>query len=161
MKWWQLRNRDADLERELRSDIELEEEEQRESGVPAEEARFAVRRAFGNATLIREQTHEAWGWAAFEHLWQDLRYAARQLRRSPGFSAVVVLILGLGIGANSTIFSFVDAVLLKPLAVPHPERLIRIYARGPSGHYGAGFSYPEFEQLRDHSSSFGSLAIEA
>jgi predicted permease len=161
MKWWQLKKKDADLERELRSDLELEQEEQRERGLSEEDARYAARRAFGNATLIREQTHEAWGWASVEHVWQDVRYAARQLRRSPGFSAVVVLILGLGIGANCTIFSFVDAVLLKPLRVPHPERLIRIYARGPSGHYGAGFSYPEFEYLRGHDSSFRGLAIEA
>ena len=79
MRWWQIRKRDADLERELRSDLELEEEEQRENGVPPEEARYAARRAFGNTTLIREQTHEAWGWAAFERLSQDIRYALRQL----------------------------------------------------------------------------------
>ena len=68
MKWWQIRKRNADLERELRSDLELEEEEQRENGLPPEEARYAARRAFGNTTLIREQTHEAWGWAPFERL---------------------------------------------------------------------------------------------
>jgi hypothetical protein len=66
MRWWQIRKRDADLERELSSDLELEEEEQRDNGVPAEEAHYAAGRAFGNATLIREQTHEAWGWAPFE-----------------------------------------------------------------------------------------------
>jgi hypothetical protein len=82
MKWWQLKKRDADLERELRSDLELEEE-QRESGVSPEEARYAARRAFGNTAVIKEQTHEAWGWAPFERLGQDLRYALRQLRRSP------------------------------------------------------------------------------
>jgi hypothetical protein len=60
MKWWQLTKRDADLERELRSDLELEEEEQRENGLSPEEARHAARRAFGNTTLIRQQTHEAW-----------------------------------------------------------------------------------------------------
>ena len=82
MKWWQLKKRDADLERELRSDLELKEE-QRESGVSPEEARYAARRAFGNTAVIKEQTHEAWGWAPFERLGQDLRYALRQLRRSP------------------------------------------------------------------------------
>src|SRR5271157_5467153 len=63
MKWWQIRKRDADLERELQSDMELEEEEQREKGLSAEEARRAARRGFGNTTLIREQVHESWGWA--------------------------------------------------------------------------------------------------
>jgi hypothetical protein len=73
MRWWQIRKRDADLARELQSDLELEEEEQRERGLSAEEARSAARRAFGNATLIKEQTHEAWGWALFERFVQDLR----------------------------------------------------------------------------------------
>jgi len=160
MRWWPFAKRNADLERELQSDLELEEEEQRENGLPPEEARYAALRAFGNPALIREKTHEAWGWAVVEHLWQDLRYALRQLKKYPGFTAVVVFILAVAIGANCAIFSFVDAVFLKPLPVPHPERLIRIYARGPSGHYGAGFSYPEFQQLRDHTSSFDALAIE-
>ena len=91
---------------------------------------------------------------------QDLRYALRQMRKSPGFSAVAVLTVALGIGSNAAIFSFVDALYLKPLPVSHPERLMRIYAKGPSGHYGAGFSYPEFLQLRDHNSSFSGLAVE-
>jgi predicted permease len=160
MRWWQIRKRDSDLERELRSDLELEEEEQCEQGLQPEEARIAARRAFGNAALIREQTHEAWGWASVEHFWQDVRYALRQLRRYPGLTAAIVSVLGVGIGANCAIFSFVDAVFLKPLPVPHPDRLVRIFARGPSGHYGAGFSYPEFEYLRQHTSSLSALAVE-
>ena len=160
MKWRRLRQRDADLERELRSDLELEEEEQRESGLCAEDARYAARRAFGNTTLIREQAHEAWGWAPIEHLLQDLRYALRQMGRFPGFTAVAVVMLAIGIGANCAIFSFVDALFLKPLAVTRPDRLVRIYARGPSGHYGAGFSYPEFKLLRDHMSSLSALSVE-
>ena len=88
MRWWQINERDADLERELRSDLELEEDEQRDRGVSQQDARYAARRAFGNTTLIREQTHEAWGWASFERLLEDRRYALRQLRRSPGFASV-------------------------------------------------------------------------
>jgi hypothetical protein len=78
MSWWQLRKRDVDLERELQSDLELEEEEQRQRGLSSDEARYAARRAFGNSTLIREQTHEAWGWAGLERLGQDIRYGVRQ-----------------------------------------------------------------------------------
>src|SRR5215472_2741441 len=95
-----------------------------------------------------------------EHLFQDLRYAWRQLGKSPGFAGIAVLTVALGIGAIAAIFSFVDALYLKPLHVSPPERLVRIYAKGPSGHYGAGFSYPEFEQLRDHNSLLSGLAVE-
>ena len=90
----------------------------------------------------------------------NLRYAFRQVRKSPAFAAIAVMTVALGIGSNAAIFNFVDALYLKPLPVSHPERLLRIYAKGPSGHYGAGFSYPEFEQLRDHNSSFSGLAVE-
>lgn len=127
MLWWQIRKRNADLDRELRSDLQLEEEEQRESGLPSGEARFAARRAFGNATLIKEQTYEAWGWAWLERLLNDLRYALRQLIKAPGFTVTAVLTLAIGIGGVTAVFSVVQAVLLRPLPFKDPGRLVSLH----------------------------------
>jgi predicted permease len=157
MKWWQLMKRDADLERELRSDLELEEEEQRERGLSPEEARYAARRAFGNATLIKEQTHEAWGWAPLEHLSQDLRYALRQMRRSPCFAAVVVLVLALAIGANAAIFSVLNAVLLRPLGFPDANRLVQITS--VKNGKPVGMSGPDFRDFVTQNHTFEKIAI--
>jgi len=82
MKWWQIRKKDSDLERELRSDLELEEEEQRADGLSPEDARYAALRALGNPTLIREQTHAIWSWSWFDSLARDLRYGFRGMYRN-------------------------------------------------------------------------------
>ena len=160
MKWWQLKKRKADLERELRSDLELEEEEQRDSGVSPEEARYAARRAFGNTTVIKEQTHEAWGWAPFERLLQDVRYAFRQLRRSPGFTAAVLITLTLGIGATTAIFTIVYATLLRSLPYLEPDRIVRIHDVRLQGRSTGGLvSVPRFFDLVTRSKSFASAGF--
>ncbi len=134
MRWWQIRKRDADLERELRSDLELEEEEQREGGLSAEEARHAALRAFGNPTLIREHTHEVWSWNGLENLLRDLRISVRTLYRSPGFSLIAILVMALCIGAATSLFTVTRSVLLRPLPFRDPDRLLMIYEhfRDPS-----------------------------
>lgn len=149
MKWWQISRKSADLEREMHSDLDLEEEEQRESGLSPEAARYAARRAFGNTTLLREQTAEAWGWAPFERLAQDFRYALRQLRRSPWFTLTAVFILAVGIGAVTAVFSLIDAALLKMLPVQHPEQLIQFKSISPAFPVNDAFSYPTFKVLRE------------
>ncbi|MGH9761739.1 MAG: permease prefix domain 1-containing protein, partial [Blastocatellia bacterium] len=127
MKWWQIGKRDADLERELQSDLQLEEEEQREHGIAPEEARFAALRAFGNPSVISEQTREVWSWDRFETLLRDLRILIRTLARQPGFSAVAMLVIAVGIGATVSLFTVVWSVLLKPLPFDHPAQLVRLY----------------------------------
>jgi predicted permease len=127
MRWWQFGKLDADLERELRSDLELEEQEQRENGLPPEEAHYAAQRAFGNTTLIKEQTRETWGGMWIDRLLRDLRYALRQLARAPGFTLTAVLTLAIGIGGVTAVFSVVLAVLLRPLPFKDSGRLISLH----------------------------------
>src|ERR1700728_4193638 len=160
MKWWQIRRRAADLERELRSDLELEREEQGEAGLGGETAVYAARRAFGNATLIREQTREAWGWTPLDRLWQDIRYALRQLQRSPGFAITTILILALGIGAVTAVFSLIDTALLKMLPVHDPEQLVELRAVNPAFDVNDAFSYPAFKSLENQTQVLaGALAF--
>src|SRR5260370_18292760 len=100
MTWWQMRKRDADVERELQSDLELEEEEQREHGLPPEEARHAALRSFGNRTLISAQTRAVWSWNGLESLLRDIRISVRPLFRSPGFSIMSGLVMPFSIGST-------------------------------------------------------------
>lgn len=150
---------DRELDRELRAHLELEAEEQRETGLTPGEARFAAQRVFGNTVLIMQDTRDAWGRRGLEQFAQDVRYAARTLRRNPAFAAVAVLSLALGIGANTTIFSLIDAVMLRELPVPHPQSLVQITRVRDDGNPGV-FSYPIFEYLRDHLTSTSDIFVE-
>ena len=151
---WRKPNRDQDLDREIRSHLELEMEDQRAAGAAEVEAHFAAKRQFGNATLIHEVVHEMRGWTSIERIWQDARYAVRSLRKSPGFTIAAVLSLALGIGANTAIFSLLNAVVLRLLPVPAPDELVHFtytQAGPPPNNWNSWFGYPQYERFRDQS----------
>jgi putative ABC transport system permease protein len=135
---------------------------QREGGVSEEEARHAALRAFGNPTLIREQTLAVWSWNWLESLVRDLRFSLRTLWRSPGFTVIAVVVMALGIGANVTLFTVVRGVLLKPLPFQDPDRLMMLYEAGlhedgtPGFNPVSGGMYAEWKQ---QNRSYSSLAL--
>lgn len=148
-KWIRLRfsglagaeNRRKEFERELDSHLAEEEKEQAESGASAAAARYAARRALGNRTLVAEEVHEIWSWSGVERFARDLRYGARALRKSPAFTLVAVVTLALGIGANTAIFSLIDALMLQPLSLPDADKVVRIYST-KGGALLTGYGYP-------------------
>lgn len=162
MTWWQFMKRDQDVARELQSDLDLEEEEQRERGVPTEEARYAAMRAFGNPTLISEQTRAVWSWNGLESLARDLRFSLRTLRRTPGFTLIAILVMALGIGANVALFTVVRGVLLKPLPFQDPDRLMMLYEAGLPLDETIGFNVVSggmYAEWKSQDRSYSNLAL--
>src|SRR6201981_2422422 len=115
-----------DLSEEVRLHIEERAEPLLGEGISAEEAQRKARVAFGNRTAVEERSREVWQWPTLESIWADVRFALRQLRKSPGFICAALVTLALAIGANAVVFGILNALFLRPLSVPHPESLYAI-----------------------------------
>ena len=161
MKWsrfWQRRRRDADLQLELDAYIEQDTADRIARGMSPEDARRAAVRKLGNVTRIREDLYEQNSLVTLETIWKDLVYALRVLRRNPGFSAVAILSVALGVGANASVFTLLDQVMLRPLPVERPGELVAVTAGGfqYGNSWGGGdeLSYEMYTELRDANQVF-------
>jgi hypothetical protein len=154
---------DAELEEEMQLHLELRRQQQIEAGIPAESARSAALRQFGNETAIKEKSHMSWGWNWLESLLQDVVYGVRSMLRSPALVVVALLSLALGIGANTAIFSLLDAVMLRSLPVNQPSQLV-LLGTGNADGISDGFaitelySYPFYRQMQKNNAVFSDVA---
>src|ERR1700734_81669 len=176
------KQREADLEEELQSHLRMAADDRVRGGENQKQAQQSARTEFGNAGLVREVTHDMWGSRWLSDLLEDTRFGLRVLRKNPGFTAVAVLTLALGIGANTAIFSLIDALMLKSLPVQNPQELVVLQwsARhkpefrssmsygdcdsefGTENPRSCSFSSPFYDELRaPHSDLFSGLTAAA
>jgi putative ABC transport system permease protein len=149
----------ARLDDEVRFHLAQQIDENLAAGMSADEARYAALRAFGNPALVRDRARATWNWTGLELLLRDLRYGVRTLARAPGFAAIAIVVMALGIGINTAIFSVVHHVLLEPLRLNQPERLYAVWARSDAqGQSRIAASGPDFLDYHDANSSFSSMA---
>ncbi len=148
------------LDDELTFHLDRQIAENVAAGMTPDEARYAALRSFGNPALLREQSRAAWSWNGLESLLRDLRYGVRTLLRTPGFAAIVVLVIALGIGANVALFTVVRSVLLKPLPFADPNRLVRLYESSTDPKFTFNDSAPGiFAEWKKLNTTFTELAI--
>jgi predicted permease len=133
-RWLQKRRVEREMAEEMATHLAEKIDQLREEGHSEEEARLLARRQFGNATLQQEESRAAWGWNTAEQLWQDTRFGWRVLTKTPAFTAAAVMVLALGIGMNTAMFSVVKAVLLSALPYPEPERMVELRQTAKDGH---------------------------
>jgi predicted permease len=174
---WLMRHpgKEAELQQEIQFYLEEEAAERQSQGLSGEEARRAARRELGSVALVQEDTRAVWTWTWTEQLAQDIRYGLRAIAANKTFSAMAILSLALGIGANTAIFSFMDSILLRSLPVPDPQSLVMLSWHTPhrdmhgsnrhsnsfddpnGGFIGGFFAYPAFELFRRNDSVFSTV----
>ena len=148
---------EQDLDAELRDFLETAVEQKMRTGMTRETATRCARLELGSAEAVKDRVRDA-GWeSAIDSVWQDARYAVRSLRKAPGFAAVAVLTLGLGIGANTAIFSVIQALLLRPLPVPHADELVQLFLVRPEQRPANAFSYPFVKALAQRREIFAGV----
>ena len=146
-----------ELSASIREHLEEKIADLMDHGLTREEAERSARREFGNVTRIEERSREVWQWPTLESIFSDVKYAIRQMRKAPGFSVVVIVILALGIGANATVFSIVDAVMLRPLPFHQPQKLVEVKGSEEQHFESSDVSYPDFFDWRVQTRSFEHL----
>jgi len=150
----------ADLDQDIRDYLELETKENIERGMSPEEARYAAQRKFGNVARVREATHEIWSVAWLKRFLQDVRFGVRTLSKRPQFTIAAILILALGIGASTVIFSVVQGAVLAPLPYREPQQLVWLAESRPNVER-LDVSWPDFQDWQGQTRSFTSMACVA
>jgi predicted permease len=161
---WPFRNRNQDLADEIQAHLSMAQHDRELQGESGADAERSARVEFGNRTLVAEVTRQMWGWRWADRLWQDIRYGAWMMRRSRAFTAVAVLSLAIGIGANTAVFTLINAVMLQSLPVHDPAHLVLFYDGISTGEYSGNtyfssdfFSTPSWKYLQAHTASVEDL----
>lgn len=158
---WRRKRVLGDLDRDIHEHLVMETQNNIERGMSSREAHFAAVRKFGNVTRVKEDTREVWSFIWLEQLWQDVRFASRMQRKTPGFTLAAILTLALGIGANVGAFAVVRGVLLNPLPYRIPNNSCAFTMTTSLNSRDVGMSVPELQDLRDKAGVFQDISALA